>query len=492
MLRANRPFSFILFGASGHLAKIKIFPALYFLALKKRLPEQYNIVGFARTAMTAAEFKQHVAAAVKEHVLEVNEKVLASMLEHVFYHAGQYDALTDFKTLSSTLTKLEGSTQGAVRLAYLSIPPTAFESTLKNICDSTIHPSTRSARSGQVESDREFRCVVEKPVGHNLASFEEISAVLGRCFKPDEVYILDHYLGKEAVRNAYYLRHANPVIERLLKNTLISHVQITATEPAGLEGRAGYFDAVGTFRDMFQSHLIQIAALLTMRLVSDTNDLKPARLDAVKKFYLPPAADFSEIAVQGQYGAGVSRGKSVVAYRREAGVNPDSRTPTFAAMRLMSRSSRWQGVPFFLHSGKRLKEKETRIAIEFQESATLLGKNESRNRLDIILQGEAGLKLYLQTKLGGSEPKFRPLVMEDPLVCMGDCLVEHSLLLLEAINGNQQWFLDPEEVRTCWQLIDPVQKYFDDPATPLSIYESGSRGPKEADEFIAKFGHGWL
>lgn len=481
MLAANRPFSFVLFGASGHLAKIKIFPALYFLALKKRLPAHYSIVGYARTAMTDEQFRAHVADAVKEYVLEVNDKVLTSMLEHVFYQPGQYDAVDDFKKLAKKLETLEGSAKDVVRLAYLSIPPTAFESTLRNIC-----------AGGVNEEHHDFRCIVEKPVGHDLSSFEEINAVLLSCFKPSEVYILDHYLGKEAVRNAYYLRHANPVIERLLKNTLISSVQITASESAGLEGRAGYFDAVGTLRDMFQSHLIQIAALLTMRLVSDTNDIKTTRLDAVKKFYLPPATDFSEIVMQGQYGAGVSGGKNVVAYKDEEGVVKGSRTPTFAALHLMSRSSRWEGVPFFLRSGKRLKEKETRIAVEFQDSPTLIGKEGTRNRLDIILQGEAGMKLFLQTKLGGSEPKFRPLVMEDPLVCMGDCLVEHSLLLLEAINGNQQWFLDAEEVRSCWRIIDPVQQYLESKKAPLSMYASGSKGPAEADAFIAKFGHAWL
>lgn len=481
MLAANRPFSFVLFGASGHLAKIKIFPALYFLALKKRLPANYSIVGYARTAMTDEQFRKHLADAVKEYVLEVNEKVLASMLEHVFYQAGQYDSVDDFKKLATKLETLEGTTKDVVRLAYLSIPPSAFESTLRNIC-----------AGGVNEEHHDFRCIVEKPVGHDLSSFEEINTVLQSCFKPHEVYILDHYLGKEAVRNAYYLRHANPVIERLLKNTLISSVQITASESAGLEGRAGYFDAVGTLRDMFQSHLIQIAALLTMRLVNDTNEIKTTRLDAVKKFYLPPAKDFSEIVMQGQYGEGLVGGKKVVAYKDEDGVAPSSRTPTFAAMHLMSRSSRWEGVPFFFHSGKRLNVKETRIAIEFQDSPTLVGKEGSRNRLDIILQGEAGMKLYLQTKLGGSEPKFRPLVMEDPLVCMGDCLVEHSLLILEAINGNQQWFLDAEEVRSCWRLIDPLQKYLDTKKTPLPIYASGSKGPMEADAFIAKFGHAWL
>lgn len=481
MLKADHPFSLVLFGASGHLAKIKIFPALYFLALKKRFPAQYNIVGYSRTPMTDDAFRAHVASAIKEHVLEVNEKVLSEFLTHVTYHAGQYDHVSDFQQLSAKLDALEGSTKDLVRLAYLSIPPSAFVSTIYNLCKGGVH------RKGG-----HFRCIVEKPVGSNRATFEEIYGVLSRCFAPEEVYILDHYLGKEAVRNAYYLRHANPVIERLLKNSLISHVQIVASESAGLEGRAGYFSAVGTLRDMFQSHLLQIAALLTMRLVSDVKDLKATRLDAIRKFYLPHASSLADVIMQGQYGAGVIAGKSVPAFRDEEGVDQNSRTPTYCAMRLLSRSSRWEGVPMFLRSGKRLKTKETRISIEFHESATLIGKGEAKNRLDIILQGEAGMKLYLQTKLGGSEPKFRPLVLEDPLVCMGDCLVEHSLLLLESINGSQEWFLHPDEVRACWDLIDPLQAYLDDPKTPLSFYESGIAVPLASAEFIGRSGHAWF
>jgi len=481
MLQANHPFSLVLFGASGHLARIKIFPALYFLALKKRLPEHYAIVGYARTTMTDVEFRKFIASSVREYVLEVNDKVLADLLEHCWYVSGQYDQVNDFKILAKKLTDLEKKTPKVVRLAYLSIPPSAFGSTIDNICAGGVHSPTH-----------DFRCIVEKPVGRDLSSFEELQSKLFSCFKDHEVYILDHYLGKEAVRNAYYLRYANPVIERLLKNTLISHVQITAAESAGLEGRAGYFDAVGTLRDMFQSHLIQIAALLTMRLVSDAQDMKATRLDAIKKFYLPPSSDLGGIVMQGQYAAGEINGKQVPAYADEEGVHRGTRASTYAAMRIMTRSSRWDGVPIFLRSGKRLKTKETRISIEFQESPTLVGKGEARNRLDIILQGEAGMKLFLQTKLGGSEPKFRPLVMEDPLVCMGDCLVEHSLLLLEAINGSQQWFLNPEEVRMCWRLIDPLQKYLDDTSTPLALYDAGSKGPKEADAFIGKFGHEWF
>lgn len=476
MLKADHPFSLVLFGASGHLARIKIFPALYFLALKKRLPAAYDIVGYARTSMTDEAFRAHVASAVKENVLEVNEKVLEDMLGHCHYEAGQYDDTAAFTSLAKKLGTLEGK-EKRVRLAYLSIPPSVFGVTLTNICESGIRDEKHA-----------FRCIIEKPVGSDGKSFEELLAKISTCFRPDEVYMLDHYLGKEAVRNTYYLRHANPVIERLLKNTLISHVQITAAESSGLEGRAGYFDASGTLRDMFQSHLLQIAALLTMRLVGDANEIQSARLDAIKKFYLPPAADLSDIVMQAQYNAGDGH----VAYRSEEGVSKNSRTSTYAATRIMTRSSRWDGVPLFLRSGKRLKEKETRIAIEFQESSTLVGKGEARNRLDIILQGEAGMKLYLQTKLGGVEPKFRPLTMEDPLVCLGDCLVEHSLLLLEAINGNRQWFLDADEVRCCWRLIDPLQSYLDQPKTPLAFYASGSRGPAEADAFIARFGHAWF
>ncbi len=483
MLKADHPFSLVLFGASGHLAKIKIFPALYFLALKKRLPAEYSIIGYARTAMDDATFRKEFADAVNKYVLEVNAKVLEEMLTHVFYQPGQYDQTQDFASLAKRLTELEKGWKNVVRLAYFSIPPAVFPAVVKNLNEGKVHAHGAAG---------DFRCIVEKPVGSDVKTFTEVRDLLFSCFEQNEVYFLDHYLGKEAVRNAYYLRFANPVIERLLKNTLISHVQITASETAGLEGRAGYFDAVGTLRDMFQSHLLQIMALLTMRVVPEGDAIKAGRLEAIRKFYLPHAASLDDIVMQAQYGKGEANGKPAPAYSEEDGVAPGSRTPTFAAMKLMTRSSRWEGVPFFLRSGKRMKSKETRISIEFQESLGLVGKDCPRNRLDIILQGEAGLRLHLQTKLGGSEPKFRALVMEDPLVCMGDCMVEHSLLLLEAINGNQQWFLDPQESETCWNLIDPLQKHLDDKSTPLPLYASGTDGPKESNAFIAKSGFTWF
>lgn len=481
MLAAPSPFSFILFGASGHLAKLKLYPAFYVLALKKRLPEHYSIVGFARSDMDDSSFRQLVEASVREHMPEVNEKVLAGFLSHVHYHQGQYDSIDDFRSLSKKLAALEGESKPHVRLAYLSIPPGVFPSVMQNLCAGGVHHH---------EKKGDFRCIVEKPVGSDLQTADEIFHGLISCFGADEIYLLDHYLGKEAVRNVYYLRYANPVLERLFKNTLIHHVQINASEVAGLDGRAGYFEHTGTFRDMFQSHLLMIAALLTMRLETEEN-FRASRFNALEQFYLPPAADLNDIVLQGQYAAGEVQGKPVVGYSEEEDVAPDSRTNTYAALKLLTRTSRWQGVPFYLRSGKRMHRKETRISIQFQEPRPV-GKGAMPNRLDIILQGEAGMRMHLQTKLGGTEPEFRPLVMEDPLVCFGDCLPEHGLLLLEAIHGKQQWYLSFEEVRYAWRLLDPVQAHLSNAGTPLHAYASGSPGPAESDTWIGRDGIQWF
>ncbi len=482
MLSTSSPFSFVLFGASGHLAQLKIYPALYFLALKKRLPEQYTIVGYARSKMNDDSFRDLVRQALLTNVAEVNEKVMEEFLSHIYYQQGEYDSKGDFEALSTRLTVLEKGWNAIIRLAYLSIPPIAFGDVLQNLCAGKVHDHTRKIQ---------FRCIVEKPVGHDLQSFEEVKKELTRCFQTEEIYLLDHYLGKEAVRNIYYLRYANPVLERLFKNTLIHHVEITASESAGLEGRAGYFEHAGTFRDMFQSHLLMMASLLTMRLAETDTMFRDARLNAIQQLYLPPSTNLNELVLQAQYQKGIIREQDIPGYLEEEGIAKNSRTNTYAALKIASRTSRWQGVPFYLQSGKRLHKKETRISIQFQEPWQV-GKGSGANRLDIILQGEAGMRLHLQTKVGGTEPEFRPLVMEDPLVCVGDCLPEHSLLILEAIHGKQQWFLTFEEVYCAWRLIDPLQAHLGQDQTPLYTYVAGAQSFPETDAWIAKDGVKWF
>jgi len=481
MLTASRPFSLIIFGASGHLARIKLYPALYVLALKKRLPKDYAIVGYARTAMDEEGFRRYVIDSVREAMPEVTQWALDELLSHVHYCQGQYNVLEDFATLQTRLQQLEKGWKDTVRLAYLSTPPTVVADIVHLLSKSGVHREERS---------KDFRCIIEKPVGSDLASFEKMQSVLTTYFAPEELFLLDHYLGKEAVRNVYYLRYANPIVERILKHTLMHHVEITAMESAGLEGRAGYFDAVGTLRDMVQSHLLQICALLTMRLEAE-GEIRAARLHAIEQLFIPTTTSLDDVIMQGQYAAGTVGGKQQTSYLKEEGVSKQSRTATFAALRIASRSSRWEGVPFYLRTGKRMSRKETRISVAFQ-GPEHAGKGATPNRFDIILQGEAGMRLHLQTKLGGSEPDFRPLVMSDPLVCVGDCLPEHGLLLLEAIMGKQQWFLSFEEIRAAWNIIDPLQQHLDKRSTKLHAYTAGSDGPAEAAEWMTRHGVQWF
>ncbi|HLD71792.1 MAG TPA: hypothetical protein VI873_04235, partial [Candidatus Peribacteraceae bacterium] len=337
---APSPFSFVLFGASGNLAKLKIYPALYVLALKKRFPENYAIVGYARTAMTDEQFRKLVEESIHAEMPEVNKKVLEDFLSRCHYVAGQYDSVKDFQALAKKLTAIEKGWKEIVRLAYLSIPPKVFTQVLENICAGEVH-----------DKKIPFRCIVEKPVGHDLKSFEEVQAQLLKCFKDEEIYLLDHYLGKEAVRNVYYLRFANPVFERLFKNSLIHHVEVSAMESLGLEGRSGYFDHTGTLRDMFQSHLLMMVSLLTMLIKESESTIREGRLNALKQLYLPPATDLNDVMLQGQYTPSLRSGQAhetVIGYREEEDIDKSSRTNTYAALKLLTRESRWQGVPFYL------------------------------------------------------------------------------------------------------------------------------------------------
>lgn len=476
-LSARKPFSLVLFGASGNLAKLKLYPALASLLAAGRLPDQFSIVGYARTEMDDETFRGVVRESVLEAGIEMDEALLKAFLGRVFYQQGGYDDQASFVTLNGRLDAIEKGWSGVVRMAYLSIPPTSFVDVIENLCASGV-------RKG------EFRCIVEKPVGHDLKSFESIRDSLMRSLTEKEVFLLDHYLGKEAVRNIYYLRHANPVLERLFQNTLIHHVEITASETVGIEGRAGYFEAAGTLRDFIQNHMLLMASLLTMTLRENEEGFRESRCDALKQFYLPAAPSLDDVVLQGQYGGGIVNGEPVPAYGLEEGVRTDSRTNTFIALKLRTRSPSFEGVPFYVRTGKRLKRRETRITIQFQEQFRV-GPGSSPNRLDIILQGEAGMKFHLQTKVGGTEPRFRPLLIEDPLTVTGDVLSEHGLLLLEAMRGKQQWFMGFDEVHTAWSLVDPIQAHLDDPKTPLAHYPAGTELPHEAVEWIAKDGVQW-
>ncbi len=472
MISIKDPFSFMIFGASGHLAKIKLYPALYVLAAKKRLPKKFNIVGYSRSKFSQSEFHKRITDAVIAKHPNADTEILNELLQHCHYVSGQYDSEEDFKRLAAMVTELEGDwTEDSVRLGYFAVPPSVFGAISKNLCAGRVH------RVGQ--KHKHFRCIVEKPIGSDFKTFKKIQKDLLGCFQPEEIFLLDHALGKDAVRNVYYLRVANPILETLLENSILHSVQISALESAGIGNRAGFYDSTGAFRDMFQSHLLMLMAMLTME--RSNSELQTVLSDALQKAYLPPVADMDSLVLQGQYKG----------YTDENNVDDDSTTNTYACMKLMSRMANWEGVPFYLRSGKSLSKKETRISLRFFEKEHCSSKGCTFNHLDIILQGEAGMNINLLTRISGTEDQYRPLVLSDPLESTGDALPEHAVLLAEAISYKQDWFLNFEDVATSWRLLDPVQDHLDKVDTPLHMYQPGTNGPVEADRWLENHGDQW-
>lgn len=468
---AKSDFTLVIFGASGSLARLKLFPSIYELSKEKRLPKHYKIVGYARTEMTDQKFRDLFEKSVRKAEKYVDEAALKRVLKNVHYFSGQYDELKDYQKFRKELGKMEKS-KSRVRIAYFSVPPSAFTDIFTHL--------------GQVSFDTRkspLRLVIEKPFGYNLRSAKTLRNTLKKSFKPEQIFLLDHYLGKEAVSNLLSLRYANSVLTTLMHRDYVSHIQITAMEDRDIEGRANYFDHVGIMRDMVQSHLLQILAYLTMYAPREqtaesihkekTRVLKSIRVDL-------------KSLVRGQYEG----------YRKEKGVPDDSRTETFAAMKLSTYHPLWKGVPIYLRSGKALKQKWTSVVIEFKARRAQREHGEIKpNRLVIQIQPTEKIEFHLLTKLGGKTFDFHDLTTGRPIYCSGDCLSEHGRLFLDVIAGDHSLFLNFDEIFAAWRVLDPVQKRCDREqrrfCEPIR-YKKGSLGPKEADEMIERDGFEWL
>lgn len=467
---AEHNFSLVIFGASGSLAQLKLFPALYELEAEKRMPKDYKIVGYARTAMSTQEFHKKFEASVRKHVQYVDEKALKRLLKNLHYHQGQYDDPSDYKKLKKELAKLEKN-KNRVRMAYFSVPPSAFNPIFKQL--SAVNLNTRKSK---------LRLIVEKPFGYDLKSAKALKKSLVKNFEIDQVFLLDHYLGKEAVSNLLSLRYANSILTTLMHRKYVSNIQIHALEKVDIEGRANYFDNVGIMRDMVQSHLLQILAYLTMYA-----PLEPtAKAIHHEKARVLKTIKATHNVVRGQY-RGYTKGK---------GVPKDSQTETFAALKLTMKHPLWKGVPIYFRSGKALKQKWTAVVVEFKaRRAQRDHGNVEPNRLVIQLQPTEKIEFHLLTKLGGKTFDFHPLTTGRPIYCSGDCLSEHGRLFLDVISGKHELFLNFEEIFAAWKIIDPLQKICNQrrhSCKELHVYPKGSLGPEAADQLIEKDGFKWF
>ena len=467
---AKSDFSLVIFGASGSLAKLKLLPSIYELAVEGRLPKDYQIVGYARTPMTQNEFHDFFEKAVRTAHELVDEKILKGMKKHIHYHSGQYDKAEDYKGLLKFLRSIE-TNKNRVRITYFSVPPSAYAPIFKNLGE--LNFNTRKSA---------LRLIIEKPFGYNHRSAKKLKRVLKKYFDEDQIFLLDHYLGKEAVSNLLSLRYANSILSTLMSREYVSNIQITAYETKDIEGRANYFDNVGIMRDMVQSHLLQVMAYLTMSAPKEETALAVhnEKTRVLESIVMNPKS-----VVRGQYEG----------YKKGKGIDPNSTTETFAALKLKTRHPLWKGVPIYFRTGKALSHKWTAIVIEIKPQLAQKNKDIEPNRLVIQLQPFEKIEFHMLTKLGGKTFDFHDLTTGRPIYCSGDCLSEHGRLFLDVLEGKQDLFLNFDEIFAAWRVIDPIQKLCDRSKKKQCIpklYKRGSLGPKEIDKLLEEDGFTWF
>ena len=486
-----------IFGASGDLTKRKLIPALYNLKIENRLPERFAVVGYARSEWSHETFREKMREAVKEFSRTgLDEAFWQQFASTLYYISGEYEEAEGYQALKEFIDGFDrGSRVLPVRAFYLATPPDLYGPVIERISAVGLAPK---------ESDGEprTRVVIEKPFGTDLQTARELNRRVHEALDEKQVYRIDHYLGKETVQNIMVFRFANAVFEPIWNRRYIDHVQITAAETVGVENRGGYYEKAGVMRDMFQNHLLQLLCLTAMEppvafSAFAVRDEKVKLLRAVRP--ISPDEVFGN-AVRGQYGPGIIRDKPVVGYRQEPGVAKDSGTPTYAALKLFIDNWRWESVPFYLRSGKRLPKRTTEIAIQFKRPPLLLFKacpavdDVSPNVLCIRIQPDEGVSLTFEVKPPGPDVCVSPLGLDFKYQqAFGSSPPEaYETLLEDCIEGDSTLFTRHDEVELAWSLVDPIIRTWDN-AKPKNFpnYPAGSWGPEEADEFLRRDGRRW-
>ncbi len=498
---APPPCGIVIFGASGDLTHRKLIPSLFSLFRRELLPPGFFVLGAARSPLTPDVFRDRVAAELTEFFPEAPGAQVETFARRLDYLSGEYVDPGFARALAARLEVLDRrhGTRGNA-IFYLSVPPFLYADVVANIARGGL------VRPGAIAEDGWRRVVVEKPFGRDLSSAMALDEALGRYLTEEQVYRIDHYLGKETVQNILMLRFANAVFEPIWNRRYIDHVEITAAESVGVGYRAGYYESAGCLRDMFQNHMLQLLALVAMEPPTSFDadrirDEKGKLLRAVRPF--DPGA-VNRWAVRGQYSAGEIEGAPVRSYRDEKGVAPGSTTETYAALRLAIDNWRWQGVPFYLRSGKRLKRRVTEIAITFRSVPhsifrPLRPEDLPPNLLVLNVQPEEGISLQIQAKRPG------------PKLCMGRLTMEfryrevfgtappeaYERLLLDCMLGDQTLFSRHDNIRLAWSLLAPILEEWQDPdkasrgPSPLRLYPAGSWGPDAADALPGTDGAHW-
>ncbi len=490
LARTPEPACLVIFGGSGDLTARKLVPALYNLALQRLLPVSFAVVGTARRTMAAQQYRAELHDAVAEHsrTRPINEEVWATFARSIDYVATPDDR--GYDELRQALARIDGEigTNGN-RLFYLATPPAAYEPIIRAI----------GAHGLRGESGWS-RVVVEKPYGHDLQSAMQLTSVVQEVFREDEVFRIDHYLGKETVQNILVLRFANSIFEPIWTRQYVDHVQITAAESLGIEERAGYYDSVGAMRDIVQNHLLQLLALVGMEppAAFDDRSVRDEKVKVLRALRQIPPEDVGALTVRGQYGPGFIDGERVVGYRKEHGVAPDSQTETFVALKCFIDNWRWEDTPFYIRTGKRLPKRSTEIAIRFRVAPHRIFTRKASEGLDanelvIRIQPDEGISLTFGAKVPIQGLRIRSVNMDFGYgeSFMVDAPDSYETLILDALRGDATLFTRRDEVEQQWAFVDPILAGWHEGRQELASYAAGTWGPEHADALIAHDGRSW-
>jgi glucose-6-phosphate 1-dehydrogenase len=480
-----------IFGATGDLARRKLLPALYNLAHEGALPERFHLVGVARREKAHEHYRADCEQAIRQFSRRTpDEEVLARLLQHVRYVPGTFDDESVYEKLAGVLDGFEENGDPPLnRLFYLSTAPSFFPL----IVETLGHRGLARHEGAQV------RVIVEKPFGASLEQARELNRRVLAVFDESQVFRIDHYLGKETVQNMLAFRFANGMFEPLWNRNFIDQVQITAAEDIGIGTRAGYYDQAGALRDLIQNHMLQLLCHVAMEPpVSFTADeVRNEKVKVLQSISPLSGEEIARMAVRAQYAAGHSGAEDVPGYLDEPGVRPDSRTETYAALRLEVDNWRWAGVPFYLRTGKRLARKVTEIAVALKPVPHLAFSEEGSlgvlpNQLILTLQPNEGVSLRLGAKIPGTRMVIRPVHMEFlyGTAFMSQSPEAYERLITDAMRGDATLFTRDDEVEAQWCICDPILRAWEQDGQPPARYEAGSQGPAEASE-IMREGHTW-
>ena len=487
------PVAMVVFGASGDLVSRKLLPSLAQISQRKLLNDRFYLLGAGRKDLSDEQFRQIARQAIKEKYKDISSKEAELFAKKLYFVSGNYDDISFYESLKTRLAQLDEKHKvGGDYIFYLAVPPFLYAQIVERL-GSVDLSCPREARINPP------RLVVEKPFGKDLQSALELDNQIHRCFEESQIYRIDHYLGKETVQNILMFRFANAIFEPLWNRNYIDHIQITIAESLGIEHRASYYDKAGALRDMFQSHMLQMLALAAMEPpksfeADSIRDEKVKALQSIRPISL-------ENVIRGQYGPGVIDGRQVAGYRDEEGVASASRTETFVAAKLFIDNRRWEGVPFYLRTGKRLAHKDTEIAITFKKvphsmfaSSRRGGPDMPPNVLVLQIQPEEGISLSFQAKRPGSKICMSTLNMNfDYRSIFGVGMPEaYQRLLLDCMVGDQTLFTRADDVQVTWRLLTPILQAWQEQQYSVPYeYPAGSESFPAADKLIQSDNRKW-